>query len=144
MSRGRARVPVLCLSRGRAASGLASWVSGSRSLLRSERPAWTGNVSPQQFSVSRAVQTQPPVGAGWERQLSSLPNPEIWGDLKGTMPSVSAGGKCLFRLWGPLGVSNSGEGAGLEKVSQECEQRSKVLFQSPHYKHFPFVTCRVT
>ena len=42
----------------------------------------------------RAVQTQPPVGAGWERQLSSLPNPEIWGDLKGTMPSVSAGGKC--------------------------------------------------
>lgn len=37
---------------------------GARSLLRPERPAWTGNVSPRQLSVSRAVLTQPLVGLG--------------------------------------------------------------------------------
>lgn len=157
---GGASAALLCLSAGRAASGRASRGSGSRPRLGPQRPVRTRSISPKPFShdrVPRAVRTHSPVGAGREQAQplslqAKLRNPEIWGDLKGTLTSVSAAGGALASAGGsPGSLSNSDGGSGLAwpavglegfkgmaAVTWNSTSQKSFSKQSPQRKHFCF------
>lgn len=65
-----------------------------------------------------------------------LRNPEIWGDLKGTLPCVSAGGRRRLLQWGPLGVSRI---PAKELLSPGQQMGWKISNERPQLRGVPEV-----
>lgn len=159
MSGGRVRRAPLS---ERPAGGVGTRLAG----LGVAAPPGTAETRADQEYLPKAVLTRPcppcrtdtsPVGAGREQAQplslqAKLRNPEIWGDLKGTLTSVSSAGGALASAGGsPGSLSNSDRGSGLAwpavglegfkgmaAVTWNSTSQKSFSKQSPQCKHFCF------